>query len=167
MSRLTPSTHPTRPPIKTSSLPSASATYFPLHMLMLQAHSVGGFVNRKGGGKKAACIRGQLYAFHQIDSSVAAGLFLDLHSLSLSLPLFFPNVPDPRLVAGWRAEGRLVCFYILAAKRGGFLYQQVADRFNALGRARSQWAHYRSSSGDLLVLLLFGFMVPMKMGGLA
>lgn len=69
-------------------------------MLMLQSHSVGGFVNRKGGGKETLCIRGQLYAFHQIDSSVAAGLVLNLLSFSLSLLLFFPNVPDPRLVAG-------------------------------------------------------------------
>lgn len=108
------------------------------------------------------CIRGQLYAFHQIDSLVSAGLVLNLLFLSLSLLLFLYITS---LIQDWLLDESLnddwFVFYNSSAKHGGFLYQQVADGFNSLGQA-----HYRSSSGDLLVLLLFGFMVPMKMGGL-
>lgn len=166
MSRLTPSTHPTHPPPSTqapSPLPH-TATYFPLHMLMLQSHSVGGFVSRKGGGKRPRALGDSCMHFTKLTPRWLLGLspIYSPFPFPFQYFFFFSNVwlvdEEPR-------EDLFV--FILAAKLRGFLYQQVADRFNARGRARSQWAHYHSGSRDLRLLLLFGFMVPMKMGGLA
>lgn len=126
-----------------SAVPPAprTATYFPLHMLMLQSHSaVGGFVT--GGGLCA--LRGSCMHFTKLTPQWLPDLPL-FYSLLPSLIYFSISFPTTYWTTEQKEELWYCCLFsrLSAVKCGGFLFplcvfwvacaQQVADGFNALG----------------------------------